>query len=245
MAMTRPFTAESEPGRRGGRRFTLIHGLSASLALHGALGLPLVVNLWPNEEDASSLVFEMDGALSDAQSDESTEQDVQGAAPSDSPAAQAAADETEPKPETDVQPDGEIAQNARREVAAATDPKQASAGRENATGAEQRKAQTIDRTKRAEDDLVIAYVKQLSKRIQSRLVYPREARAAGLEGAATVSFTIAASGQMVASTARVLVSSGKPTLDASALATVRAASPFAAPPREMSVAVAVVFSRRR
>jgi len=242
MAMTRAFVAESEPGRR---RFTLLHGLAASVAIHGAACLALVADLWPNVEDASSLVFEMDGALSDSQSDEATEQDVQGAAPSDAPAAQAAADATEPKPETDVRPEGEIAQNARREVAATTDQKQASGGRETATGAEQRKAQTIDRTKRADDDPVIAYVKQLSKRIQSRLVYPREARAAGLEGAATVSFTIAASGQMVASTARVLVSSGKPTLDASALATVRAASPFAAPPREMSVAVAVVFSRKR
>jgi protein TonB len=244
--MTHQIAATSEPTRRSGRRFTLLHGLSISLALHGAFCLPLVLNLSPREEEPSALVFEMDGALSDSQSDEATEQDVKGADPTPAPAAQAATDETETKPETDVRPDGEIAQNARRAAAAASEQKQASAGLENAAGGEeQRKAQTIDKTKGADDDLVMAYVKKLSKRIRSRLVYPSEARAAGLQGSATVAFTIAASGQIVASTVRVLVGSGQPALDASALKTVRMASPFAPPPREMSVAVAVVFSRRR
>lgn len=245
--MTHQAAAMSEPTRRIARRFTFLHGLAASLMLHGAVCVPLLLDVWPAEEEPQSLVFELDGALSDSQTQETTEQDVKGEAPQEANTAEAARSATEPTPETEDDPHGEIAQDAPRAAAARAEQKQAArAGLENSTGGEERqKAQTIAKPQKTEDDRVTAYVKQLSKRIQSKLIYPSEARAAGLQGWATVSFTISSNGQVVPSSLRIMTGSGQPQLDAGALKTVRAASPFAPPPREMSVAVAVGFSRKR
>nr|WP_255608569.1 energy transducer TonB [Methylosinus sp. Sm6] len=151
----------------------------------------------------------------------------------------------EPAPREEEDPEGQIAQNATQAKSAPpTKATKVDPGVRDTKGEEEeRKAQTSARHEKEEDDLVNAYAKQLSKKIR-RLASPAKARAAGLHGSATVSFTIAASGQIVASTLRVAASSGQPQLDADALKTVRAASPFAPPPREMSIAVDV-FSNGR
>jgi protein TonB len=43
---------------------------------------------------------------------------------------------------------------------------------------------------------------------------------------------------------KIVESSGQPKLDASALKTIRASAPFAPPPKEMTVAIAVAFGRK-
>jgi periplasmic protein TonB len=88
-------------------------------------------------------------------------------------------------------------------------------------------------------------VKLLSKKVQANLVYPDEARQAGLHGTATVSFAILRTGQIRPETLKVVVSSGQPKLDESALKTIRASIPFDPAPKEMTVAVAVDFGRKR
>jgi protein TonB len=58
--------------------------------------------------------------------------------------------------------------------------------------------------------------------------YPESARSRGIQGIVEVEFTINREGRVVAS--RVTQSSGSPTLDAEALATLRRANPLPAPP---------------
>jgi protein TonB len=122
----------------------------------------------------------------------------------------------------------------------------ASSGASNVPGAPERQnAQTIKTDRDIEADRLREYVKLLTKKVQANLVYPEEGRKAGLQGTATVSFTILQTGQISPETLKVVTGSGQPKLDASALATVRASAPFEPPPKEMTVAVAVGFGRKR
>lgn len=229
-----------DPMRPARRRFTFAHGVAASIALHGALCLPFVADAWPEDGEAAlPLVFDLEGMLSDSETEEATAQDTKADAqpPTD------VASPKEPTPEQTA--DGEIAQAAKQ--ATNTPPqttKKAEAGDRDVKGEEEdRKAQTSAKHEKQDDDPVNLYAKQLAKRIR-RLGYAAKARAAGLHGSATVSFTIAASGQIVPSSLHVVAGSGHPQLDADALKTVRAASPFAPPPREMTVAVDVFSGGR-
>jgi len=54
-----------------------------------------------------------------------------------------------------------------------------------------------------------------------------------------------ASGQIRPESLKVVSSSGQATLDASAMQTIRSSVPFDAPPKEMTIAIAVAFSRKR
>jgi protein TonB len=65
-----------------------------------------------------------------------------------------------------------------------------------------------------------------------------------MQGAATVSFTLLANGQIRPDSLKIVESSSQPKLDASALETVRSSVPFESPPKEMTVAIAVVFGRK-
>jgi periplasmic protein TonB len=108
----------------------------------------------------------------------------------------------------------------------------------------QQNAQTI-KADQQEIDRLRDYVKLLTKKVQSNLVYPDEGRQAGLTGTATVSFTILGTGQIRPETLKIVESSGQPKLDAGALKTIRASAPFNPPPKEMTVAIAVAFGRKR
>jgi protein TonB len=73
--------------------------------------------------------------------------------------------------------------------------------------------------------------------------YPTSARAKGWEGKVSVSFRLGPDGQ--ARDIRVVVSSGFPVLDRSAVAAVRKASPFASPPsREVALILPVAYCLR-
>jgi protein TonB len=79
--------------------------------------------------------------------------------------------------------------------------------------------------------------------VQANLVYPDEGRRTGLQGTATVSFTILADGRLRTDSLKIVAAAAS-TLDASALQTIRASAPFDPPPREITVKIDVAFGRK-
>lgn len=224
---------------KGIQRFTIYHGFAASLALHSAVGLSFVLHgVAAPPEEPSPLVFELQGLLADSQAEQKVQQETGEAKPDE---AKAPPSEDRPK---DVAADDREAAKPPPEPDPSPAKTQATAGANREGAEEQQNAQTIRNDREAEIDRLKDYVKLLSKKVQSRLVYPDEGRQAGLQGAATVSFAILPTGQIRPETLRVVESSGQPKLDASALKTVRSSVPFAPPPREMTVAIAVAFGRK-
>lgn len=128
----------------------------------------------------------------------------------------------------------------------ATAARSGSAGANDVSGVEERQnAKTIKVDRDVEIDRLNRYVKLLTKKVMVNLVYPDEGRQARLQGAARVSFTILPNGQIRPENLKLVESSGQPKLDASALKTVRSSVPFDPPPKEMTVAIAVAFGRKR
>jgi protein TonB len=127
-----------------------------------------------------------------------------------------------------------------------TEKKTGSEGAQNnvAGAVERQNAQKIAADRDEEADRLRDYVKVLVKKVQANLVYPDQGRRAGLHGTATVSFTILSTGQIRQETLKIVESSGQPDLDASALKTIHASVPFAPPPQEITVAIAVGFGRK-
>ncbi len=244
------------------RRLTsaIYQGLAVSLALHFALALPLVLHKrsLPREEP-TTLVIDVVGVVADSQTDEKILQERKGEAKPEG-------ERTEKPAETPPDPTPETAQATERPVdvaaeapppppeptrapapaeetsPAVTETKVGPAGvRDGTGGAEQQDARTIKAERDVETDRLRDYAKQLTKKIQAHLVYPEDARQAGLVGTATVSFTVLPGGQIQAGSLRISVGSGQPKLDASALNTARASVPFDPPPQEMTVGIAVEF----
>jgi len=86
------------------------------------------------------------------------------------------------------------------------------------------------------------YLARLSRRLQANLVYPREARKGGIEGIATIAFTITESGNIKEGSLRVQKSSGHAALDSHAMKSALDSEPFEKPPKELKVAIAVSFT---
>jgi len=86
------------------------------------------------------------------------------------------------------------------------------------------------------------YLSRLSKRLQVNLVYPEEARKSGIDGIATIAFTIMESGMIKPDSLRIQKSSGYAALDSNAMKSALASTPFEKPPKEMNVAIAVEFT---
>jgi len=278
-------------------RFTIYHGLAASIAIHSALGLPVVLYaLASPPEEPPALVVELQGPVAETQTEEKVVQETKGqpsaeaAKPAENPPAQPPVAETPPpppeteptpsptpppKPQAEAppppEPDAETpqpkeaetpqpkeAQTPQPKEAQTPQPKEAETapeaakaqtnstapGAANVKGDEQKEqAQTI-KLSEEEFDRLRKYVKGLTKRVQSHLRYPDEGRRVGLQGAATVSFTILSNGQIWPESLKIVESSGQQKLDASALQTVRSSGPFEPPPKEMTVAIDVVFGRK-
>lgn len=218
-------------------KFTIYRGFVASLALHSTVALPLLLRNSPPPHEESSLVFELDGLMSDRQTEARAQQQV---------GDQATQTEANAKPDErpkDIEPEDETASAPPPEQNNA-EAKPGAAGPTVAGAEEQQIAQTI-RSRPTEIDLLKEYVRLLSRKVQSRLVYPEEGRRSGLQGAATVSFAILPTGQIRPETLKIVGSSGQPKLDASALKTVRSSAPFDPPPKEMTVAIDVAFSKKQ
>jgi protein TonB len=239
-------------------KFTIYHGLAASLALHAALSLPYIVyGLASSDDDEPPpLVIELQGAVADSQTEQKVIEQSKGETKLEQAEAAKPVEAPPPSPAPEPPPSDVVEQPA--EISAPppqppvppptppeTPAKSGSAGANDVKGTEvQQKAQTI-RTDPQEIDRLREYVKGLTKKVQANLAYPDEGREAGLQGTATVSFAISATGQIRAGTLKIVESSGQPKLDAGALKTIRASAPFDPPPREMTVAIAVAFSRKR
>jgi protein TonB len=228
-------------------KFTIYHGLFASLALHSALSLPFVVySLAAPPEEPPTLVIDLQGVVADSQTEQKVVQETKGEAKPDetAPAKREEATPT-PTPPSEVKPtevaadDTELATPPPPQPAPAqpqAETKSGSAGAITTPGVqEQQKAQTI------KADPLKDYFKLLSKKVQANLVYPDEGRRAGLQGTATVSFRILQSGQIRPETLKIVTSSGQPQLDANALKTIRSSAPFDPPPKEITVVIGVRF----
>ncbi|ACB96625.1 TonB family protein [Beijerinckia indica] len=260
-------------GKSFGRttKFTLYHGFALSLGLHAALAIPFGLHALehpPEEEDIPPLVVELQGLVSTNQSNEKLLQETKGEA-KQADAASAAQPEAKPmqddgpQPETDQPTQLKASEQDKTEkkdpekekvpeVAETSAPSPAhtasnssSAGTNNTKGTEeQQKAQTIRNEREAELNRLKEYIKSLTKKVQTNLAYPDQARQSGLQGTPTVSFTVLPSGQIRMESLRIVASSGKPELDQAAVKTVRASVPFNPPPKEMTVAIAVSFGRK-
>ncbi|GEC17218.1 energy transducer TonB [Nitrobacter winogradskyi] len=226
-------------------KFTIWHGMAASLVLHSAVALPFVVNNFtPPPDDSEVLVVELQGVVSDTQTEGRVAQ-----APPDQPQQQ-----PQPTPQQQETPSPEPQEDdGSKPPEPPPQPQQISAPQQPAPPQvrqtqdpdEQQKAQVLKAEQDLEADRLRKYVKRLTKKVQANLVYPNEGRKAGLHGNARVSFTLAASGQIKPGTLAVVESSGQPKLDASALATIRASAPFEPPPSEMNVAFVVGYGKKK
>jgi periplasmic protein TonB len=236
------------------RKFTIYHGFAASLAVHSVLGLPFVVNgLAAPPDEPPMLVIELQGAVADSQTEQKVLEETKGAAkqpeaPTTAPSSDAqptdvAANENETPPvppEPTPTPPVPVV-----ETRPPTTEMKAGTSSNTIPGTEQQQIPQTIRQDPEELDRLKAYVKVLTKKVQANLAYPDEGRHAGLQGTATVSFAILGDGQIRSETLKVIASSGQTALDAGALKTIRASAPFAPPPKEITVAIAVTFARKR
>ena len=109
-------------------------------------------------------------------------------------------------------------------------------------GAERQQVQQTIQPPESEATLTRRYVIAMSLAIQSRLVYPAEARDAGHVGRPTIRFTVTEDGDILPGTLAIGNSSGYRLLDDYALRAARAGAPFGRPPRRMEVVIAVSFT---
>jgi protein TonB len=90
------------------------------------------------------------------------------------------------------------------------------------------------------------YVKRnfdyISRRVRSKLLYPAQARRTGLDGIVEVLFTLNVDGSV--SGISVKKSAGVEMLDAAAIAAIKLAAPFRAPPVSVKLLIPVVFNLR-
>jgi protein TonB len=82
----------------------------------------------------------------------------------------------------------------------------------------------------------------IQRRIRDKLVYPREAQRAGMQGTTEVGFTIHEDGSI--SSVVVRIGSGHAILDQGAVAAVFAAAPLPKPAAPARIAIPVAFSLR-
>jgi protein TonB len=104
------------------------------------------------------------------------------------------------------------------------------------------KAQAIA-PKPTEEELLNRYGARLVKQVQGQLAYPDAERAARAQGTVKVAFAIRADGTIVPGSLRVVAGSGRPALDAAALATIRATAPYPPPPKPMAISFSLYFGK--
>jgi len=228
--------------------FTMRQAFAASAALHSAVIAPFALNVAaPPPEDDDMLVLDLRGLQTDVQLDEQIKRQTSGAAGVSADLQKTAIAQNE-SPANDATPNEEDGSAPTKPRKAAPKAKNAAGepGPTDVNGAEQlQKAQKIHDPAPDQLDPLKVYAKILSKRVQSKLVYPEEGRQAGLQGVTTVSFTIMSDGSLRPESLKVVNSSGHPKLDESALKTIRACFPFEPPPKEITLSLAVTYGRKR
>lgn len=217
-------------------------GLLVSLLIHALLIAPWVLHeLWlPAPPPTQQLAIELFGDIANRQ----TEQQNQG---------QRVASATPPAPKPAAAPHKQIkaltqsladspVQVAKEEAPQDRTPSTPSAP--PTQGAEEQQRQQTLRND-TPVDVMRRYLAGLKKQVKAQIVYPSDARQAGLTGAPEVAFSIGADGQLVAGSLTVRKSSGHPQLDEAALRAVRAAAPFSPPPFPMSPKLEIPFEEDR
>lgn len=238
-------------------QFSIYHGIAGSLALHSLalLGLWGVTGYSPADVD-DTLVVEFSGVDSDVQAEEKHRRQNSGAGGAveaqnakqekkeEKAEKKVADDEGFPEQIKDAVPNTEK-KEAEAAAAAKANASAQQAGRDVEGIENEQHAQIIQRRADEEMNVLKAYIRNLSKKIQTKLLYPKEARHSGLQGVTTVSFRIKEDGTMHPDSLKIVASSGRVELDISALDTVRACVPFAVPPRDVTVTMAVTYARKR
>ena len=244
-------------------RFTIYHGFAVSLALHSAVAVPLVLGSRTLSDDPPLLVIDLQGLVTERQTEARVIQETKdvpvrearAVQPIEQPAARQLPQATpEVRPKEVVADDGERPAPAEVVKAApvppAPLPRETPSERATVGADRSQVAQTITpEQEAAERERIADYVKLLSKKIKTKLVYPKEGRRAnerrkaGLLATTTVAFTILADGQIRQESLRIVISSGQPVLDASALTAIRASVPFDPPPKMITVAIPVDFEK--
>lgn len=241
-------------------RFTIEPGFAASLALHGAI---LLIAAWMAALTPKTLVVVFEGMEADYQADEELEAQAKT---SGSPGSTAVSpqQQTLAPAEENHQTDATLNEEAENRQTEET-PNEAepmpSAGQSQATpanaapgspgslevsGEDQRQeARKIRPRVEKQIDPLQAYAKLLTKKVQSKLVYPEGGRQAGLRGDAAVSFTILPDGALSPGSLRIVSSSGEAKFDESALKTIRACAPFDPPHRKITLKITIKYGPRR
>jgi len=238
------------------KKFTLMDGVGVSLLLHACVALPII--LWmvhtPHQyrHITNRLNVEVFGMLANRQT-AAQQKRVESVKPSESAAPK------HEMPDAKLEPiHKEIASTApslqqsepltnetnavRLPQTASTqsDSSRSSGLQSHTGGAVQQQQQTIA-VHNDMNDRIAAYMAQLTKRLQTNLIYPQEVKKKKIEGSSRVSFVIMESGEIRSNTLAVKKSSGNANLDAAALRTVASSAPFQKPPREISVSVELAF----
>src|SRR5262245_20898375 len=178
-------------------RFTIYHGFAVSLALHSTVALPLVLETLTLPEEPPLLVIDLQGLVSDRQNEEKVMQEAKDApvreARAEQPTAQpqqaaAVAARQSPQPTPEDRPKEVVADDGDRPASAepvkpapsppAPLPKETPNERATAGADRWQVAQTIDPEPEVETERIRDYVKLLSKKIKTKLVYPKEGRRA-------------------------------------------------------------------
>lgn len=239
-------------------QFSIYHGIAGSLAIHAfaLLGLWGAAGYSPADID-DTLVVEFNGVDSNVQAEEKHKRQNSGAGGAveaqnakqekkeEKAEKKIADDEALPERIKDTVPDTVKKEEEEAAAAAKASASAQQAGRDVEGIENEQHAQIIQRHSDAEMNVLKAYIRNLSKKIQTKLLYPKEARHSGLQGVTTVSFRIKGDGTMHPDSLKVVASSGRAELDISALDTVRACAPFSAPPRDVTVTMAVTYARKR
>ena len=213
-------------------------GLLVSVVVHALLIAPLVWfdQWWPSPPKTQQLAIELFGEIANRQTEKQNEgQRVEQVVP----AAQkpVAATRKQVKAMTQSLADSPV-KVAKEETVQAT-PQPAQPAQPTQGAEEQQRQQTVRNDTPA--DVMRRYLAGLKKLVKAQIVYPPDARQAGLTGAPEVSFSIGADGELVAGSLTVRKSSGYPQLDEAALRAVRAAAPFSPPPFPMSPKLEIPF----
>ncbi len=220
--------------------------MAASLAIHVAILLMAAWAMTPVIDEAETLIVEYSGAEASEQAEERLKEQTGGAPGSK-------AEDLPPRPMTQAGEDApsdmatlEARSPSAAEQRPATSAKAGSPGAQEVTGADRRQeARRLQLRPESQTDPLRDYARRLTKKVQSRLVYPENGRWAGLRGAAAVSFSILPDGALRPNSLRIVSSSGEAKLDESALQTIRAAAPFDPPRREITLKITVIYGPQR
>jgi periplasmic protein TonB len=244
------------------RKFTIWHGLGASVAVHLVLGLPFVVRVIAAPPEEPQLLIDLQGVVPDSEDLAEVKQaevdQKKGALQQPRPNAPNPVKEPSPQEtvSTDEPPMEAAANNEAMHDQSQPAPTPPTKTVEAPPPAPDTKAAPDDNNVKGATDYVPRsrkvtemtdqdYGALVLKKVYDSRVVPGETKRGRLYGVTKVTFVILNNGDIRPETLKAVKSSGQPVLDAAALNAVRASVPFVPPPKEMTVTFDVAFGPRR